>query len=74
MKIVDKFDPSDEAHVKWFSRMIEIADNIGNVNLLDEICKNPMRVPLSKDELLSWPMIHFCLAMKYCKFTLVPRS
>lgn len=70
MKIVEAFDPLDTKHVKWFSHMIKIADDLGNVNLLVEIEKNPMRVPFSNDELLSWPMIHFGLAMKYCKLTL----
>lgn len=68
------FDPSKASHVKWFSRMFEVGDDMKDLNkaisLLGEINLNPMKIDIKHGEALEWPNIHFMLSMKYSKAVL----
>lgn len=68
------FDPSKASHVKWFSRMFEVAGDMKDLNkaisLLGEINLNPMKIEIKHGEALEWPNIHFMLSMKYSKAVL----
>jgi len=68
------FDPSKASHVKWFSRMFEVAGDMKDINkaitLIGEINMNPMKIDIKHGEALEWPNIHFMLSMKYSKAVL----
>jgi hypothetical protein len=65
---IQAFDPSNNQHIIWFKRMVWCGENMMDVNILDEVNRNPMGLKL--DKVLDWAQIHFCLAMKYTKWSL----
>jgi hypothetical protein len=73
-KFIKAFDSQNQSHVKWLSRMIDVAEGMGNasreITLVDEINKNPMGVKLEQMEALEWPHIHFCICAMYAKAVL----
>ena len=73
-KFIKAFDSQNQSHVKWLSRMIDVAEGMGNasreITLVDEINKNPMGVKLEQMEALEWPHIHFCICAVYAKAVL----
>ena len=73
-KFIKAFDAQNQSHVKWLSRMIDVAEGMGNasreITLVDEINKNPMGVKLEQMEALEWPHIHFCICAVYAKAVL----
>lgn len=77
-RFITAFDSQNQSHVKWLSRMIDIAETMADPNqkltLLDEINMNPMKVKLDKIEALEWPHIHFCLCAMYAKAVLRHRA
>lgn len=77
-RFIKAFEPSNQSHVNWLSRMIDVAENMADPNqkltLLDEINSNPMKVKIDKMEALEWPHIHFCLCGVYAKAVLRGRA
>jgi hypothetical protein len=73
-KFVKAFDSQNQSHVKWLSRMIDVAEKMGDAsrdsNLVSEINMNPMGVKLEQMEALEWPHIHFCICAVYAKAVL----
>ena len=73
-KFIKAFDPQNQSHVKWLSRMIDVAEKMGDPskdsNLVTEINMNPMGVKLEQLEALEWPHIHFCMCAVYAKAVL----
>ena len=73
-RFITAFDPQNQSHVKWLSRMIDVAETMGDPsrdsNLVKEINKNPMGVKLEQIEALEWPHIHFCICAMYAKAVL----
>lgn len=73
-KFIKAFDSQNQSHVKWLSRMIDVAEKMGDPssdnNLVNEINKNPMGVKLEQMEALEWPHIHFCICAVYAKAVL----
>jgi hypothetical protein len=73
-KFVKAFDSQNQSHVKWLSRMIDVAEKMGDAsrdsNLVSEININPMGVKLEQMEALEWPHIHFCICAVYAKAVL----
>jgi hypothetical protein len=73
-KFIKAFDSQNQSHVKWLTRMIDVAEDMGNasreITLVDEINKNPMGVRLEQMEALEWPHIHFCICAIYAKAVL----
>ena len=73
-RFIKGFEPNNQSHVIWLSRMIDVAENMANPNqkltLIDEINKNPMKIKLDTVEALEWPHIHFCLCGVYAKAVL----
>jgi len=73
-RFITAFDPQNQSHVKWLSRMIDVAETMGDPsrdsNLIKEINKNPMGVKLEQIEALEWPHIHFCICAMYAKAVL----
>jgi hypothetical protein len=73
-KFVKAFNPSDETHVTWFSRMLDMAEKLNDptahVSFVADINTNPMKVVLDKRDALDWPHIHFVLCGVYSKAVL----
>jgi len=73
-KFIKAFDSQNQSHVKWLSRMIDVAEGMGDTSressLVAEINKNPMGVKLDQMEALEWPHIHFCICAVYAKAVL----
>lgn len=73
-KFIKAFDAQNQSHVKWLSRMIDVAEGMGDSSrdstLVAEINMNPMGVKLEKMEALEWPHIHFCICAVYAKAVL----
>jgi hypothetical protein len=73
-KFIKAFDSQNQSHVKWLSRMIDVAEKMGDPssdsNLVNEINKNPMGVKLEQMDALEWPHIHFCICAVYAKAVL----
>lgn len=77
-RFITAFDPQNQSHVKWLSRMIDVAETMGDPtrdsNLITEINMNPMKVKLDSLEALEWPHIHFCMCAVYAKAVLRGRA
>jgi hypothetical protein len=77
-KFIKAFDSQNQSHVKWLSRMIDVAEGMGDASressLVAEINKNPMGVKLEQMEALEWPHIHFCICAVYAKAVLRKRA
>ena len=73
-RFITAFDAQNQSHVKWLSRMIDVAETMGDPSrdsmLIKEINKNPMGVKLEQMEALEWPHIHFCICAVYAKAVL----
>ena len=73
-RFIKAFDAQNQSHVKWLSRMIDVAEGMGDPTkdsaLVSEINKNPMGVKLEQMESLEWPHIHFCICAVYAKAVL----
>ena len=73
-KFIKAFDSQNQSHVKWLSRMIDVAEHMADPSrelpLVAEVNMNPMKVELSQMEALEWPHIHFCLCAMYAKAVL----
>jgi len=73
-KFIKAFDSQNQSHVKWLSRMIDVAEGMGDTSressLVADINKNPMGVKLDQMEALEWPHIHFCICAVYAKAVL----
>jgi hypothetical protein len=73
-RFITAFDAQNQSHVKWLSRMIDVAETMGDPSkdsiLIKEINKNPMGVKLEQLEALEWPHIHFCICAVYAKAVL----
>lgn len=73
-RFITAFDAQNQSHVKWLSRMIDVAETMGDPSrdsiLIKEINKNPMGVKLEQLEMLEWPHIHFCICAMYAKAVL----
>lgn len=77
-RFIKAFDAQNQSHVKWLSRMIDVAEGMGDPSrdsaLIVEINKNPMGVKLEQMEALEWPHIHFCICAVYAKAVLRKRA
>ena len=77
-KFIKAFDAQNQSHVKWLSRMIDVAEGMGDPSrdstLVAEINKNPMGIKLEQMEALEWPHIHFCICAVYAKAVLRKRA
>jgi len=73
-KFLAAFDPRSSVHVDWLSRMMDVAETMGDpsksMNLLKDINSNPMNITLEKMDALDWPHIHFVLCASYAKAVL----
>jgi hypothetical protein len=73
-RFIKAFDSQNQSHVKWLSRMIDVAELMSDptreITLVADINMNPMKVELSQMEALEWPHIHFCLCAMYAKAVL----
>jgi len=73
-RFIKAFDAQNQSHVKWLSRMIDVAEGMGDPTkdsaLVSEINKNPMGVQLTQMEALEWPHVHFCICAVYSKAVL----
>lgn len=73
-RFIKGFDSQNQSHVKWLSRMIDVAEGMGDptrsVKLVEEINENPMKIKIDATEALEWPHIHFCLCGVYAKAVL----
>jgi hypothetical protein len=73
-KFIKAFDAQNQSHVKWLSRMIDVAEGMGDSSrdstLVAEINNNPMGLNLEQMEALEWPHIHFCICAVYAKAVL----
>lgn len=73
-RFVKAFEPQNQSHVNWLSRMIDVAENMADptqkLTLLDEINKNPMKIKFEQNDALEWPHVHFCLCGVYAKAVL----
>lgn len=68
-RFIDAFDSKDKKHVQWLSKFYKYSNNLATSqgNIGDFIDSNPFGIKVTKDELLEWVHIHFCLAMKYSR-------
>ncbi len=77
-KFIKAFDAQNQSHVKWLSRMIDVAEGMGDPSrdstLVAEINMNPMGVKIEQIEALEWPHIHFCICAVYAKAVLRKRA
>ncbi len=71
-KFVEKFDPSNAAHVLWLSKFFDFAETLATKrnNIDDFINTNPMGIVVKQEEMLEWVQIHFTVAMKYSQAVL----
>jgi len=67
---LEKFNPSDESHVLWFSDMIKVARIFTSVDLTTYINTNPMKIDFDANSIFGWPNIHCLLGMKYASAVL----
>ena len=68
---------NSEEHVKWLSRMVDIAETMNTDkpgDIITETNKNPMKIKLEARDALDWPHIHFCLFAVYAKAVLRGRG
>ena len=77
MSLTTKFDPQDQAHVTWLKTMSTVLDTtklqdpvaqekaLRKLDLKKMLTDNPMGVKITNDDLISFPMTHFGLAMVY---------
>ena len=77
-KFITSFESQNQSHVKWLSRMIDVAENMSDPSskstLVPEVNMNPMKIVLGQMEALEWPHIHFCLCAVYAKAVLRGRA
>lgn len=72
-KFIKEFRPNSEEHVKWLSRMVDVAETMNADkpgDIIKETNKNPMNIKLEPQDALDWPHIHFCLFAVYAKAVL----
>lgn len=73
-KFIKDFDPENEAHVKWLSKMFDLAEKMNDptahIALVAEVNQNPMKIKLDNRDALDWPHIHFVLCGAYAKAVL----
>jgi hypothetical protein len=73
-QFIKAFDSSNEGHVRWLARMIDVAESLGDpeahISLVNEINLNPMNVVLDQRDALDWAHIHFCICAVYSKAVL----
>lgn len=65
-----KFDPALAEHVDWFSRMNDVANDMAQFNMVNEINKNPMGLSFEETKIFEWAQIHCILGLKYAKAVL----
>jgi len=65
-----KFDPSLVDHVDWFSRMNDVANDMGKFHLVNEVNNNPMGLEFEANKVFEWAQIHCLLGLKYAKAVL----
>jgi len=80
--LITQFNPSDESHALWLKEMfsvikimntddiVEAEKNMKKLDLEGVLKKNPMKLKVTKDELLQFPIIHFTLSVKYSEAVL----
>lgn len=77
-KFIKAFDAKNESHVRWLGKMFDMAESLldeqGQLNIVREINKNPLRVTLDERDALDWPHIHFVLSASYAKEVLKGRA
>ena len=76
-RFIKEFRPDSEEHVKWLSRMVDIAETMNADkpgDIITETNKNPMKIKLEARDALDWPHIHFCLFAVYAKAVLRGRG
>lgn len=71
-RFINAFNCKDKKHVQWLKKFFEYASNLATskASIGDFIDTNPFGVKVTKEELLEWVHIHFCLSMKYAKSVL----
>lgn len=70
-KFLKVFEPDNSMHVDWLSRMMTMAENIGDsTNIVKDVNNNPMGIVLEHNDALDWPHIHFVLCAAYAKAVL----
>jgi len=78
VRFITAFDPLDKAHVKWFQKMMEMAENMGDskahLKMVESVNSNPFGVVITEREALDWPHIHFVLSAQYAKAVLKKRA
>ena len=78
VKFLTAFDPLDKAHVRWFKKMIDMAESMSdpsaNITMVASINSNPMGVELDHRDALDWPHIHFVLCAAYAKAVIKGRA
>jgi len=65
-----KFNPGSREHVDWFSRMNDVANDMGKYNLVSEVNNNPMGLSFEESKVFEWAQIHCILGLKYAKAVL----
>jgi len=65
-----KFNPGTREHVDWFSRMNDVANDMGKYNLIAEVNNNPMGLVFDETKVFEWAQIHCILGLKYAKAVL----
>ncbi len=77
MSLTTKFNPRDQAHCMWLKSLSSVMDAtkiqdpiaqekaMRNLDLKKLLAENPMNVKITNDDMLSFPMTHFGLAMIY---------
>lgn len=68
-RFLDAFDTTNKVHVRWLKKFFDFAETLATSRTpVDEfINTNPMGVKVTKEEIIEWIHIHFCLAMRYSK-------
>jgi hypothetical protein len=64
-RFTNAFDSMNQEHVMWLKTFFDFAKNMGSID--DFINKNPMRVKITKSEMIEWVHVHFALSMKYAR-------
>ena len=77
MSLSTKFNPKDQTHVMWLKTLSSVLDTtkiqdpiaqekaMRKLDLKKLLEDNPMGVRITNDDMLSFPMTHFGLAMIY---------